>query len=77
MEPSHFALVVPDDPDLLARLTAAVAAQSDPAIVVERSGTAVLAFTCETWGPMLRSRVILALEAAVGPDWQRLVTPID
>lgn len=76
MDAATFALAVPDDPDLLARLTAALAAQADPPIAVDRTGTAVLAFTCETWAPMLRSRVILALETAVGPEWQRVVQPL-
>jgi hypothetical protein len=77
MDPAHFALAVPDDPELLARLTAALAAQADPPIAVDRAGTAVLAFSCDTWGPMLRSRVMQALETAVGPEWQHVVTPID
>jgi hypothetical protein len=37
----------------------------------------VLAVSCDTWGPMLRSRVMQALETAVGPGWQHVVTPID
>ena len=77
MDLARFALAVPDDPELLARLTAAVASQSDPPIRVGRSRTAVLAFECETWEPMLRSRVVQALEEAVGPDWQKLVQPVE
>ena len=41
------------------------------------NGKLVLAFSCDTWGPMLRSRVMQALETAVGPEWQRVVTPIE
>jgi hypothetical protein len=77
MDAAHFALAVPDDPALLARLTAALAAQADPPIAVDRAGPAVQAFSCDTGGPMLRSRVMQALETAVGPEWQRVVTPIE
>jgi hypothetical protein len=76
MEPARFALVVPDDPDLLARLQAALASQSAPPIAVGRAATAVLSFECETWEPILRSRVMEALELAAGPDWQQLVQPL-
>jgi hypothetical protein len=71
-----FALSVPDEPALLARLTAAVEQQSDPPISVGRSQTAILAFESETGEMMLRSRVIQALEEAVAPDWQSLVRPL-
>lgn len=77
MAVAHFALAVPDDPDLLARLTAEAAAPSDPRIIVGRSPTAVLAFSCDTGEMMLRSRVVQALEAALGPDWQRFVRPVE
>lgn len=77
MDPARFALAIPDDPDLLARLSATLAAQADPPIAVDRTNTAVVSFTCETWGPMLRSRVIAALEKASGPEWQQFVTPIE
>ncbi|HTE61197.1 MAG TPA: hypothetical protein VK631_12670 [Solirubrobacteraceae bacterium] len=77
MDPAHFALAVPDDPELLTRLTAALAAQGDPPITVGRSRTAVLSFECATWDAILRSRVIAALETAIGPDWQRLVQPVE
>ena len=77
MDAATFALAVPDDPDLLARLMAVIAAQSDPPIAVDRTRTTVLAFTCDTWGPMLRSRVIVALEEAVGPEWQQIVRPLE
>ena len=74
---ASFALSIPDDPELVARLTAAVEHESDPPITVGRSRTAVLAFEAETGEMMLRSRVIQALEEAVGSDWQALVRPID
>jgi hypothetical protein len=73
---AHFAVTVPDDPQLLARLEAAITRQSDPPISAGRSATAVLAFQAETGETMLRSRVIQALEEAVGPDWQALVQPL-
>jgi hypothetical protein len=77
MNPARFTLAVPDDPELVARLAAELAAQSDPPISVGRSRTAVLAFEAETGDIMLRSRVVQALEAAVGPDWQQFVTPVE
>ncbi len=77
MDPARFSLALPDDPELLARLTAAVAAQSDPPIRTGRSRTAVVTFECATGDIMLRSRVIQALEAAVGADWQAVVRPVE
>ena len=77
MDRARFVLAVPDDSALLARLTAVIAAQRDPPIAVGRTATAVLAFECETWEPMLRSRVVQALEAALGPGWQDVVRPLD
>jgi hypothetical protein len=77
MDPARFVLAVPDDPDLVARLTAMVVAQSDPPISVGRAQAAVLTFEARTGDMMLRSRVVQALEAAVGPDWQRVVRPVD
>jgi hypothetical protein len=66
---SRFAIVLPDDADLIGRVMIALAAQSDPPISVSRSGQAVLAFESTTGDMMLRSRVIQALELAAGPDW--------
>ena len=77
MEPASFRLALPDDRALLTRLTTALSSQEDPPITMERAQTTVLAFTSQTWEPMLRSRVMEALEAAAGPDWQRVVTPVD
>jgi hypothetical protein len=73
---ARFALAVPDDPDLLARLTAALSAQGDPPIMPVPSGQAVVAFESVTGDMMLRSRVVQALEAAVGPGWQTVVVPL-
>jgi hypothetical protein len=39
-----FALALPDDPDLLGRLTTALQVQSDPPISLVRSGEAVITF---------------------------------
>ena len=77
MDPARFTLAVPDDPELLGRLLIEVRRQADPPITVQRSRTAVLAFECETWDVMLRSRVVEALEAAAGPDWQAVARPVE
>jgi hypothetical protein len=77
VDPARFAVAVPDDSELLARLTAALAAQHAPTISIDRTPTAVLSFACETWEPMLRSRVVQALEVAFGPDWQDVVRALD
>ena len=74
---SIFALALPDDPDLLARLTTALQVQSDPPISLARSGEAVITFESITPPMMLRGRVIQALEVAAGPDWQRVVREVD
>jgi hypothetical protein len=73
---ARFALALPDDPYLLARLTAALSEQGDPPITVAPSGQAVIAFESVTGDIMLRSRVVQALEAAVGPGWQSVVSPL-
>jgi hypothetical protein len=73
MDPARFAITVPDDPSLVDRLAATLAAQGDPPIAMQRSPMAVLAFQADTAGLMLRSRVVQALENAVGPDWQQVV----
>jgi len=77
VEHARFTLVLPNEPELLDRLITAVAVQDGPPITVGRSATAVLAFECDTWDGMLRSRVVQALEAAFGPDWQQIARPLD
>ena len=77
MASARFALALPDEPRLVERLSAELATQGDPPIAMRRSPTAVLAFSSETSEMMLRSRIVQALEAAAGPDWQRLVHLID
>jgi len=67
MDRAQFSIALPDNPDLLGRLTTALAVQSDPPIAMARTGEAVLAFECATGELMLRSRVIQALEVAAGP----------
>jgi hypothetical protein len=62
-----------DDPDLLGRLATALQLQSDPPISLARFGEAVITFESITPPVMLRSRVVQALEAAAGPDWQAVV----
>lgn len=70
MENSRFALALPDDPDLMARLVTALQVQSDPPITMARSAEAVVAFESATTPLMLQCRVIQAMEQAAGPDWQ-------
>jgi hypothetical protein len=76
MDRSRFTLALPDDPDLIGRLTTALATQHDPPISIARSGETVLAFESLTAEIMLRSRVVQALEVAAGPDWQAVARPI-
>ena len=79
MDRAHFAIAIPNDPDLLGRLTTALAVQHDPPISLVKSGETVIAFEGSIADLMLRSRVIQALEVAAGPDWQtlvRLVQPV-
>jgi hypothetical protein len=76
MDSARMSLAVPDDRDFLGRLITTLATQSDPPISVAESRQTVLTFEARTGEIMLRSRVIQALEVAVGPDWQRLVRPL-
>jgi hypothetical protein len=76
MERAHFDLAFPDDPDLIGRLVTALNAQSDPPIATAPSGHTVLSFESVTGEMMLRSRVVQALEVAVGPDWQAVARPL-
>lgn len=77
MDPARFVLALPDEPGLLARLEAELAAQGAPAISVDCSSTVVLAFEANTADLMLRSRVIEGLEVAAGPRWQLVARPLD
>jgi len=77
MDAARLAFAVPDDAAVLDKLRAAVAAQGDPPIAVDRIAAAVLAFECATWDMILRSRVMLAFEDVLGPEWHRLVTPFE
>jgi hypothetical protein len=77
VNPARYALALPDEAELLARLTTALGGQGEPPILVARSGEAVIAFESATTELMLRSRVIQALEVAVGPDWQAVVRAVE
>lgn len=77
MERTHFAITIPDEPELVERLTAEIARQRAPRITVGRSRTAVLTFECDTPRMMLRGRVVYALEKAFGDDWPNVVQPLD
>ena len=59
---------VPDDAAVLDKLRAAVAAQGDPPIAVDRLAAAVLAFECATWDMSLRSRAILPSRTCSDPS---------
>jgi hypothetical protein len=76
MPRARLTVILPDDSDLIGRLTTALAAQSDPPISITRSGETVLAFESVTGEMMLRSRVVQALEVAAGPDWPAIARPV-
>ena len=76
MPPVHLRLTLPQDPALLERLAAALESQSSPPISMRREATAVVRFEGATGDIMLRSRVVQALEVAVGEDWQAVVAPV-
>jgi hypothetical protein len=76
MDRARFNLAFPDDPDLIGRLVTALNAQSDPPISTAPSGQTVLSFESVTGEMTLRSRVVQALEVAVGPDWQAVARPL-
>ena len=77
MDHARFALAIPDDPDLIGRLTTALAVQADPPISLSRSGQTVVTFESATGDLMLRCRVIQALEVAAGPDWKSIARPVE
>lgn len=68
IDAARFLVAVSDDAGLVQRLMTEVATQADPAITVTRDLLAVLAFECQTWDSVLRSRVVQALEVAVESD---------
>jgi hypothetical protein len=71
-----FALALPDDPGLLARLATELQLQSEPPVSFRRSGETVVTFESITPPLMLKSRVVQALEVAAGPDWQSVVREV-
>jgi hypothetical protein len=73
---TSLSLAIPDDPDLLARLSARLRCDGDPPVTLRRTSVAVLRFEAPTGAMMLRSRVIQALTDVAGPDWQDLVRPL-
>jgi hypothetical protein len=77
MPAARITLAVPDDPDLIGRLATALAVQSDTPISLARSGETVLAFESIAGDLVLRSRVVEAMEAAAGPDWQAVARIVD
>lgn len=77
MDRTRFFLALPDDPELLVRLTTALAVQGEPSISIARSGEAVIAFESVTGAMMLRCRVIQALEVAAGPDWADVARAVE
>jgi hypothetical protein len=44
---------------------------------VQRTSPFGSPYDSDTWDGMLRSRVVQALEAALGPDWQQIARPVD
>jgi hypothetical protein len=73
MERARSTLVVPGDPTL----PTALAAHSDPPISVARSSETVVEFGSAIGDIMLRSRVVQALELAVGRIGRPSPGPLD
>lgn len=81
MDPARFTMALPDDADLIGRLTTALAAQNDPPISLSRSGETVVAFESLTAEMMLRialSRPLRSQPVRIGrlPRVQSVSPPV-